>query len=860
MLASAAQPPLTVKQPHLLQSSLSISNTLIHMEVIAAKPTRPRNRRPTLFFPSTRFQCLNLKSRSSRQFLTRVSDSDGGGAADATPQQFKPSTDTKEIKSTSLGDGYVGLFIRMLGLDNDSLDREQAIVALWKYSLGGKKYVEAIMQFPGCINLIVNLLRSESSSACEAAAGLLRSISLVNLYRDVVAQSGAIEEITGLLNRPSLDPEVKEQAICTLWNLSVDEKFRAKIANGDVLPLLVKSVDDEDVKVKEAAGGVLANLSLSHFSHSIMVEAGVIPKLAKLLRTDVEGSKVIRKEARNALLELCKDEYYRILVVEEGLVPVPIIGSAAYKSFRPGLYSWPSLPDGMEIEQTYKTPSRFGASELLLGLHVDEKNANIEEAKMNAIVGRTQQQFLARIGAIELEDDKKQSELTTGKQLTLLPWTDGVARLVLILGLEDESAIARAAEAIADASINEHIRIAFREAGAVNLLVQLLDSKNNAIVLAAVRALERLSVSNVVCQLIEAEGVRDPLVNLLKQPQMSDILMEKALDILARISDPNKEMKSKFYDGPRNGSKKGSDAARGPNGSTGITGDIANMSMTKTNTSKNVLDSGVIARLVETLKTPTPSLQTKATSILEFYAVIDPSMDTIISADIESGLDVVFQQKILEDTESEVYNQQPEKYALEVEEAGHAISAASRLFTKLLDSKKFCQKIDSAHFTKLLSDILKSNIPLHNKDWVAACLVKLGSLSGPRLDFEDPINMEVTLHETIPRLMEQLNTSFFLEEKEAAVLELNRIISEGVVDSTQAIASQGGIFPLVELIEQGSERAVEACLAILYNLSMDSENHSAIIAAGAVPVLKRIVLAQRPQWNRALHLLRTLPT
>ncbi|KAM0986698.1 hypothetical protein ACFX2I_010888 [Malus domestica] len=248
MLASAVQPPLTMKPPHLHQSSPCISNT--HMEVIAAKPTRPRNRRKALFFHSIRSQCLKLKSFPPRQFLTRVNGSDGGGAADATPQQYKPPT---------------------------------AIVALWKYSLGGKQYVDAIMQFPGCINLIVNLLRSESSSACEAAAGLLRSISLVNLYRDVLAQSGATEEITDLLNRPSLNPEVKEQAICTLWNLSVDEKFREKIANSDVLPLLVKSVDDEDIKVKEAAGGVLANLALSHFSHSIMVEAGVIPKLVRLL-------------------------------------------------------------------------------------------------------------------------------------------------------------------------------------------------------------------------------------------------------------------------------------------------------------------------------------------------------------------------------------------------------------------------------------------------------------------------------------------------------------------------------------------------------------------------------------------------
>ena len=121
---------------------------------------------------------------------------------------FVQDVEEVNISSSSLGDGYVSLFVRMLGLDNDPLDREQGIVALWKYSLGGKKYIDAIMQFPGCINLTVNLLRSESSSTCEAAAGLLRSISMINVYRDLVAESGAIEEITGLLSRPSLASEV----------------------------------------------------------------------------------------------------------------------------------------------------------------------------------------------------------------------------------------------------------------------------------------------------------------------------------------------------------------------------------------------------------------------------------------------------------------------------------------------------------------------------------------------------------------------------------------------------------------------------------------------------------------------------
>lgn len=66
-----------------------------------------------------------------------------------------------------------------------------------------------------------------------------------------------------------------------MWNLSVDEKLRLKIANSDILPLLIKSLEDEDINVKEAAGGVLANLALSRSNHNIMVEAGVIPKLVR---------------------------------------------------------------------------------------------------------------------------------------------------------------------------------------------------------------------------------------------------------------------------------------------------------------------------------------------------------------------------------------------------------------------------------------------------------------------------------------------------------------------------------------------------------------------------------------------------
>ncbi|XP_023551663.1 uncharacterized protein LOC111809431 [Cucurbita pepo subsp. pepo] len=816
----------------------ALSSTRMKIFAVGAMGT-PKPRDPSLLLFRLRFRT----EFSCKRVVHRRVSSDGGGALDSTQQQSAPS-DIRDVPndSSSVGHSYVALFVRMLGLDHDSLDREQAVVALWKYSLGGKKHIDSIMQFPGCINLTVNLLRSESASTCEAAAGLLRSISMVNLFRDSVAESGAIEEITALLSRPSLTPEVKEQSICVLWNLSVDEKLRKKIANTDILPLLIKNLDDEDMKVKEAAGGVIANLTLSPCNHGVIVESGLIPKLAYQLKAEADSSKTMRKEARNALLELCKDEYYRILVIEEGLVPVPVLGAAAYKSFKPGLHSWPSLPDGTEIERSSKKPSRFGASELLLGLNVDN-NTNIDEGKINAIVGRSQQQFLARIGAIELEDLKDtQSESSTSNHLTLLPWRDGVARLVLVLELEDDNAKVRTAELIADASINEHMRVSFKEAGAIKHLVKLLDNMNNSVKWASIQALERLSISNVVCQTIENAGALSPLLSILKLSSIPENVMEKTLDILSRILDPSKEMKSKFYNGPVNGSRGAQHSERNSEAST----------------RKDVLDAVVVSSLVEILKTSSPNLKRKAASILEFISIMDPSMDIIDPMEIESGLSAVFQLEVSIDADAEDWP--PERHALEVEEAGLAISAASRLLTKLMDSEKFCNKINAARFTESLRRILKLDIPVQHKDWIAACLIKVSSVAAPSIDSGDPIDMEVALYETIPRLVQQMKSSLSMEVQESAVVELNRIVSEGMVDATRAVASKGGIFPLVKLIDEGSERAREAALAILYNLSMDTENHPAILAAGAVPALRRIVLSQRVQWQQALYLLRTLPT
>lgn len=805
---------------------------------------------------------LGRRSPRCRPLLAAAAGSDGGGsAAEANPKHSPPPHGMEESShNTSSGQGYLGLFVRMLGLDNDPLDREHAIVTLWKYSLGGKKCIDEIMQFPGCTNLVVSLLKSDSPTTCEAAAGLLRTVSSVNLYGDVISESGAIEEITGLLCQCPLASEVKEQSLCTLWNLSIDEKVRLKLANSDFVSELVKFLDDEDIKVKEAAGGILANLSINPRNHSIMVEAGVISKLADLLKSDADGFRVIRKEAKFALLELSKDEYYRILIIEEGLIRVPVIGAAAYKSFRSPSHSWPSLPDGSELQvQRNSRPSRYGASELLLGLNVNEK-INLEEAKMNAIVGRSHQQFLARIGAIEMEDGKvPQMQPPKNERHTLLPWIDGIARLVLILGLEDESAVTRAAYSIADASISEHMRISFREAGAIKPLLQLLSHDSEAIREAVAYALEKLCVSYKVCRTMEAEGALNPLINILKNTSPPKLLLEKTVSILSRILDSTIDMERKPNNQVINESAEVLSSTRS-SGDIGVPMRNMDISVASQVTKwEKVIDSEVISCLVNLLRTSCPKLQTKVASVLEYISAFESHTITITESGIETALDAVFQQASFDGMEGTIEDQL-ELDPVEAEEIGHATAAAARLLTKLLNSQTFRHSINGANFVPVLRKDLKSDIPLHSKEWIAACLVKLESLLGPGTGSVQSINIEVTLYEKIPKLVAQMMTSFSYESKEAAVLELSEVLSRGGVECTREVAAAGGIFPLVKLIEEGRGQALEASLKILYNLSMDSENHAAIIAAGAVAALKRIIISKGPQSFRALRLLRTLPT
>eukprot|EP00249_Psilotum_nudum_P018091 c26634_g1_i4 orf=741-2645(-) len=482
---------------------------------------------------------------SAKEEFSQYLDINGDAIAEERSFESVAERDLATKEVGFLEEGYIGLFVRLLGLDNSDEDREASVRALWKHSMRGKQCVDEIMKFPGCLALIVRLLSSDRAASSEAAAGLLRNISMIHAYRSDVANAGAIEEIAGILTRRSICSEAREQATCVLWNLSVEEKLRHKIANAELLQVLVVMLGSSEGE-REAAAGVMANLALSECNHDILVEAGAIPKMANILK-DTKVSKVTRQEARNALLELVKDTDNMLYILEEGLVPVPLIGASAYQSFKPLLDVAPALPEDVKVEMSSPLPSTFGAQGLLLGLNIERGGYEIDDATELAIEGRVRQHFLARVGVLEKQVETKPEK--DCKTITIMPWWDGIPRLVLILGLEDVTVAKLAADTISDIAVTEEMRQAVHKAGAVPHLVRLLGCGDEATTESATSALEKLSISYKVRRSIDAHGAVPALVALLKADDAPFSVRDKVVSTLARLSQTGEEIKAMIQSG-----------------------------------------------------------------------------------------------------------------------------------------------------------------------------------------------------------------------------------------------------------------------------------------------------------------------
>ncbi|KAH6558810.1 hypothetical protein KP509_1Z044100 [Ceratopteris richardii] len=760
--------------------------------------------------------------------------------------------DTKQKQMQLPEECYIGLFVRMLGMDNPVEDREEAIIALRRYSMGGTEYINEIVAFPGILTLAVSLLPSTRSASSEAAAGLLRNISLCDVHRDSIAKSGAVEELIGLLTRRRLVQEVREQASHCLWNLSMERAVRNRVDLLELLPALWSMLDSEGSD-QEAAAGILSNFASDSCNHELLVEAGIIQRLATLLKS-AEGSKVTREEARKALLELIQNAQFKQIIIEEGLVPVPFIGAHAYKSFKPLLDVAPALPEGLNVKHP-SVPSTFGAGELLLGLNNKDNPYDVDVVTQSAIEGRARQHFLGRIGLLEKEASKQES-VSMRKKVTIMSWWDGIPRLVLILGLEDITVASLAAKTISEIAINEDIRQAIQKAGSIPHLVRLLGSGDEYATEAAAAALERLAISLDVRKSINAHGAIPALVEIMKADDAPGFVKEKVLMALDRLSQTGEEMQvmiqSGAYPGLLNMAESEGANALAKQEAEGI---LVELSSRKGDLRDKLVNAGGIPALIKAFASNAPTLKEKAACVLETLAAQESYAALMVSEGIEIPLKSLF-EGIAEGNVDTLRLQDVVKW----EETWVAVAAGSRLLNKILMHRKVREVADCKGFALLLADVLKSDAPFHVKDWISATLLSLDRLVGITTNANISVEFEVIIHDKIPKLVDEIGSAIDAEIQEAAVIQLRDLVSRGIEGYVAAVSNSGGIFPLVELLKSGTPKAREAALAVLYSLGANEENHLALIRAGVVTPLQRIVQSECPQWTLALYLLRTLPT
>ncbi|CAI7872072.1 unnamed protein product [Closterium sp. NIES-53] len=215
----------------------------------------------------------------------------------------------------------------------------------------------------------------------------------------------------------------------------------------------------------------------------------------------------------------------------------------------------------------------------------------LDDEAIRELEGRTRQQFLARIGLLEKEKksredkekwekDKEEDEKArvnaerekereerekekeeeeekeetekgekeeqaeeepawSSKSYTLMSRWDGVARLVLLMTLENERVAARALAAAAElARAGEGNRRALRDAGAVVHAVRWMGAGGAAVRVAAVAAVERLSVSaSVRLSIIRSGGVGALVALLAAQGGDRDVRDKVVSSLLRMVSD-----------------------------------------------------------------------------------------------------------------------------------------------------------------------------------------------------------------------------------------------------------------------------------------------------------------------------------
>lgn len=484
------------------------------------------------------------------------------------------------------------------------------------------------------------------------------------------------------------------------------------------------------------------------------------------------------------------------------------------------------------------------------------------------------------------------------RQYKVLPRGEGVARLVLMLGLADPEAVTAAAEAVRDWADSDENRNELSKAGAVPMLVRLLASGESTeqsegagqseergngqdgagqsagsgypeVARAAAEALSVLCASKEVRRKVEKSAGVEGLAWLLKtggRAQRS--AAAKALFWLMQDEDESGEAEEARRPGSIEGLIDLIVAGKEAESTANSDGEGEAGKAPRMGRREKLVAAGGLPSLVEILGEGTPEQSEVAASILSRVSSEEKGAAAVVDAQVVAALERLLSRRVGAATDG---SQEVSSLGLE-DLSGDDIVAQHRLWAAQVAGARLAASLASHDVTRgalqasnvheSLSALLLLDAPPEEKEAVSEALLALEQRDDvPTVGPSRETEREIVQHVEIPRLLTMLEAGAPLAQREAAVQELLHVVKAGGEQEAYlaAVASGGGIFSLVDLAKEGGEKSVRAALTLLDMLTLDEGNHLVMLEAGAEEVLERIARSESEDWKLAMRILRRLP-
>ncbi|CAE7584102.1 PUB10, partial [Symbiodinium natans] len=415
-----------------------------------------------------------LKSAQAREALS---------AADALGDKCK----TDDVyKKPIIEAGGIQLAVKLLG---DTKDEKPARLLMYLLAggAGSESANQALLEEPGAVPSLVEVLQKGSSEARSYSAAVLRNVSEDSEARSkaVAQQEGVVEGLVGLVTAPLSDPCAQRRAAEALGNLARHHGIRL---SKDAISKLAQLCLSRDEDVAEAAEDALENLARHDANKATVDQVNAVKAHVEKLKSNVASD---AEAAAEALFNICDgedDDVLERLVVKLG-----------------------GMTPAMKLLDGTPTAQENAAALLMLLVNTGDSAVRALAENPNAISSLVK---VLRSGAAPAQADSagvlrnaSHSEACS----KAMAEKGAIEGLVELLSSGGRTRQRRAAGALANlACQGEGLRTAIGKAGAIGPLVELRASDDDDVAAAAGDALDNLALNDENKEVIKASEKKAP--------------------------------------------------------------------------------------------------------------------------------------------------------------------------------------------------------------------------------------------------------------------------------------------------------------------------------------------------------------